>query len=196
MTLSPAALKLILDYEVGGGEAYYNRCLQHPEWPGGVSGVTVGVGYDLGYNSSAEIIRDWDSHPDRQRLSRCAKITGDNARRLLSEVRDIITLWNMALDVFQRVTVPRFSDLAARTYPGLDQLHPDAAGAIVSLVYNRGASLTGDRRREMAAIKPLVAAKDYQGIASRIRAMQRLWPNVKGLQQRREAEAVLVERCA
>jgi GH24 family phage-related lysozyme (muramidase) len=102
----------------------------------------------------------------------------------------------MALDVFQRVTVPRFSDLTARTYPGLDQLHPDAAGAIVSLVYNRGASLTGDRRREMAALKPLVAAKDYQGIASRIRAMKRLWPAAKGLRLRREAEAGLVERCA
>jgi GH24 family phage-related lysozyme (muramidase) len=98
----------------------------------------------------------------------------------------------MALDVFQRVTVPRFSDLTARTYPGLDQLHPDAAGAIVSLVYNRGASLTGDRRREMAAIKPLIIARDYQGIASQICAMQRLWPNVKGLQKRREAEARLV----
>jgi GH24 family phage-related lysozyme (muramidase) len=101
----------------------------------------------------------------------------------------------MALDVFQRVTVPRFSDLAARTYPGLDQLHPDATGAIVSLVYNRGASLTGDHRREMAAIKPLVVARDYQGIASQIRAMQRLWPDVPGLLLRREAEAGLVEDC-
>ena len=62
---------------------------------------------------------------------------------------------------------------------------------MLSLVYNRGTDLTGDRRKEMKAIQPLVIAKDYNGIAAQFRFMKRLWNN--GLVGRREREAVLVE---
>ena len=59
------------------------------------------------------------------------------------------------------------------------------------MVYNRGTSLEGDRRIEMKAIVPLVAAKDYDGIAFQIDKSKRLWDN--GLVQRRENEAAMVK---
>ena len=74
-------------------------------------------------------------------------------------------------------------------------LPPDAQAALLSIVYNRGASLTGDSRREMKNIVPLVSNKDLRGIAAEIRSMKRLWttPATRGLITRREKEAVLVE---
>src|SRR3981081_336751 len=47
---SERAYELIIDFEVGG-RSEYERTYQRPEWPQGESGVTIGVGYDLGYNT-------------------------------------------------------------------------------------------------------------------------------------------------
>ena len=44
---SQAAIDLIVREEVGS-QARYKHKYQHPEWPGGASGVTIGVGYDCG----------------------------------------------------------------------------------------------------------------------------------------------------
>lgn len=55
--------------------------------------------------------------------------------------------------------------------------------------------MTGDRRREMRAIKPLVTNKDLAGIADQIRSMKRLWnvQELAGLHKRRDKEAELIE---
>jgi len=55
--------------------------------------------------------------------------------------------------------------------------------------------MQGDRRREMRAIRDLVPAKDYGGIASQIRLMKRLGVGTRierGISRRRDVEADLV----
>ena len=76
-------------------------------------------------------------------------------------------------------------------------MHPDAYGAIISLVFNRGTSLKGDSRKEMVNIKNLITKKDYKKIAKEFRNMKRIWvgKSLDGLLERREAEAKLVEQC-
>ena len=72
---------------------------------------------------------------------------------------------------------------------------PNCQGALVSLVFNRGASMKGDRRIEMRAIRNLAPQKDYAGIAQQFRKMKRLWIGTdieKGMSRRRDAEADLV----
>ena len=72
--LSAKAYKLILDFEVGGGAGYYNARLSRPSWPGVQSGVTIGVGYDLGYYSKSAFALDWRDRLDPDdfaRLERC-----------------------------------------------------------------------------------------------------------------------------
>lgn len=197
--LNEASLQLVYDFEVGGGESYYNRFLVHPEWPGAASGVTIGVGYDLGYNSATVIQKDWDSldTPITLRLTTAAGITGSKARSILGNYRDIRIGWDAADLVFQRVTLSRFYALTARTFPGFNRLRPNAQGGLTSLVFNRGSSMAGSSRVEMRKIRDLVPDEDYKGIAGQIRAMKRLWPLSSdvglGLQRRREAEAKLVE---
>jgi GH24 family phage-related lysozyme (muramidase) len=195
--LSPAAMKLLLDYEVGGGEAYYNSQLRHPTWPGGESGVTIGIGYDLGYTPRARFFGDWHALEDdvRDRLAATIGVKGDRARQRAREVRDITIPWAMAYEVFQRSTIPFWVAQTQAAFPGLDALPWDASGALVSLVFNRGPSMVGERRSEMRAIRELVPVGKLPMIAKNLREMKRLWrgKGLSGLLTRREAEAKLVE---
>ena len=173
--ISDKALNLILKYEVGGGESYYNRFLYRPIWPGLNSGVTIGVGYDLGYNNLQSFKASWTgklSTQDIIRLARALGVKGRSAKELIPGVKDIKISWEHALSVFKSHTIPIFADQTNRVFPGADRLHPDAYGALLSLVFNRGADLSGSRRIEMARIRTLVPKKDYKAIALEIRKKQ------------------------
>ena len=65
-TPSPKALDLILKYEVGGGKSYYDRFLAKPTWPGGASGMTLGIGVDCGYYTPAELEKIFNFLPKKQ----------------------------------------------------------------------------------------------------------------------------------
>ncbi len=198
MTPNEATMRLILEFEVGGGEVYYNRFLRSPTWPGEASGVTIGVGYDLGYNTQTTIRNDWSAHLEGEvidRLITCAGKKGIQARDALPSVRDIRVPWLAAFAVFQEVTISKFWQATKRAFPGVGEVHPNCQGGLLSLVFNRGESMQGDRRREMRAIRDLMPAKDYIEIASQIRLMKRLWLGTsieRGMSRRRDAEADLV----
>lgn len=202
--ISPAAFDLIVRFE-SGDRAYYDKFLKRPSWPGGASGVTIGFGYDLGYEKT--LVSDWEKFlkPDQiARLARCLGLTGSKAKAALSGVRDIEIPWDWAAEVFNERTLPQEIRKTLATYPGsADNLPADAFGALVSLIFNRGTDLSGERRREMLAIKTLVNAPGSQGfrcveIAKQFRSMKRLWNDNKesdgDLVDRREAEAQLVEK--
>lgn len=193
--ISPAGMQLIYDFEVGGGKSYYNKFLVHPEWPGAASGITIGVGYDLGYNSAKVIRQDWADADAVDELATAAGITGQRARAILGNFRRISIDWPAADGVFRGVTLARFYELTRRTYPGLEKLRPNAQAALLSLVFNRGSSLVGGNRREMRTIRDLVPRKNYEAIADQIRGMERIWRGTDvgaGLVRRREAEAKLL----
>jgi hypothetical protein len=193
--ISPAGLKLLLDFEVGGGRAYYEKFLSRPSWPGGESGVTIGVGYDLGYTPRERFLGDWHALEDdvRDRLGATIGCKGLRARERCKEVADIRIPWGTALEVFERSTLPFWIAQTKRAFPGSQDLDWDVFSALVSLVFNRGPSMDGDRRREMRAIRDAVVSHDIPQIAKQLRSMKRLWPNVAGLRRRRDAEASLVE---
>jgi hypothetical protein len=190
--------KLIYEFEVGGGEAYYTKFLSRPTVPPEASGVTVGIGYDLGYNTKAQILRAWQRLPSGQaeRLATAAGLKQGRARAILPTLRDIQVRWGDAEAVFNETTLTDFLDIADNAYPGMQALHPDAQAVLVSIVFNRGGSMAGERRREMRNIRALVPKEDYRGMAREIRAMKRLWPNTRGLLRRRDAEAALMDSCA
>jgi hypothetical protein len=203
--LSKKSLDLILEFEVGGGENYYNKFLKNPIWPEGQSGVTIGIGYDLGYVNKAEFSEDWKDLPKEifDRLYKVVGIKGYNAKNLIRGLRDIIIPWDLALKVFNNKTVTKFYNLTKETFPNFDNLPEDAKGGLVSLVFNRGNALEGDRRREMKLIRDgmkLVSNYDQKAltfIANQIRNMKRIWIGgsiEKGMSRRRDAEAKLIEQ--
>jgi hypothetical protein len=196
--ISSKAVDLIIYYETGG-KGHYNKYLLHPTWPGASSGVTVGLGYDCGYYSKVVILSDWNKLPDKwnEPLSETSGTKGTKAKPLAEGLKYITVDWKLAHEVFSEKTLPQYYSLALRTFPEMNQLCPEAKGAIVSLVYNRGNSLIGPSRAEMRNIKELIPKKDYEGIAANIRAMKRLWlgKGLDGLLKRRDAEADLVLEC-
>ena len=202
--LNKKSLDLILEFEVGGGENYYNKFLKNPAWPGEQSGVTIGVGYDLGYVNKAEFTNDWKelNQKDFDRLYKVVGVKGYQAKELTRRLKDIIIPWELSVKVFMNKTVKKFYDLTQLTFPNFDKLPEDAKGGLVSLVFNRGAALEGDRRREMKAIRDIMAKtqnfdqKTLSLIADQIRKMKRIWIGgsiEKGMSRRREAEAKIIE---
>lgn len=192
-----AAAALIIRWEITS-QARYERALRFPVWPGGASGVTWGVGYDGGHQTRSVIVDDWQAHAGRDRLVQTAGLTGAAAKAALPAYRDIETAYDYAAEVFETrslVEYERRTDRAFRN--GFTDLRPNACAALVSLVYNRGAAMSGDNRREMRNIRDrCVPAQDYACIAAEIRSMSRLWRgtvNEKGLTARRESEARLAE---
>ena len=199
---SPKTLDLLLQYEVGGGKSYYEKYLSKFTWPGGASGPTIAIGVDCAYYSELELAKIF-SFLSKDQLDQIKKASGQSGERgkeyaKILRAAGIIVNWDTALDIFQKLTWPKFTKLAEKTFPGLEDLHPDAYGAIISLVFNRGTSLKGDSRKEMVNIKNLIPKKDYKKIAKEFRNMKRIWfgKNLDGLLDRREAEAELIERCS
>ena len=56
--INKRSIDFIIQQEVGG-RAYYDKALQKITWPGGESGATLGIGYDVGYENMAQFIKDW-----------------------------------------------------------------------------------------------------------------------------------------
>lgn len=191
------AISLIVRYEITS-PSYYVAHLQAPVWPGEQSGVTWGIGYDGGQQTRTRIAEDWHAHPQVLRLVATSGVVGPPARALLPGLRDVLTPYPLAEAIFAEATLPAYHALSARTFrKGWDNLRPTAQGALTATVYNRGAGMSGDRRREMRALRDdCVPRQDYACMASQFRAMERLWigtPIAVGMRDRYEATARLAE---
>ena len=195
--ISKRAIELIIQHEVGG-RAYYDKKLQAPIWAGGESGVTIGMGYDLGYNSEKQFMLDWSGAINLNFINALRPtigIKGPQAKAMLKgEILNVRIPYNTAYEVFVKSSLPRYYAMTKKIYPNMDLLNLDTQGALVSVVYNRGNKLEGDSRLEMRAIVDLIAKQDYEGIAEQIERSKRLWENrgLDGLVVRRESEADLV----
>ncbi len=194
--ISRKSIELIIQHEIGG-RAVYEKRYQKPIWAGGDSGCTIGIGYDLGYVTERQFFSDWQGLNLNflNALKRFCGVKGEIVKTMLrGEVLNVVIPYNMAYDVFVKKSIPKYYAMTKKIYPQLDTLNEDTRGALVSMVYNRGAKLDGDSRKEMKAIVELVAKQDYEGIAEQIERSKRLWENrgLDGLVIRREAEADLI----
>jgi len=196
---SQAAVDLIVMEEVTS-KNLYNLKYTHPEYPGGASGVTIGIGYDCGYSTPTVIQADWgDKLPVAMvaALEAVAGIHGTPAGSHAHELRNVVTVpWAAAMAVFLGRDMPKWEATVLTHLPNSIQLAPDSFGALVSLAYNRGPSFSavGDRYREMRAIRDHLANQQFEEIPDDFRSMRRLWPNVVGLRNRRDHEAALFEK--
>jgi len=194
----PAAVDLIVQFEIVS-PTYYERRLQGVICPGGASGPTWGVGYDGGHQAPSVIQSDWAEHSAVDRLVTTAGVIGpERCRASSAALAGVRTPLGMAHEVFAIRTLPRYHNEARRVFRnGWEMLPRRTQGSLVSVVFNRGSAMTGDRRREMRHIRDVcVPAADTACIAQQIRASTRLWVGrdiETGMRRRREAEAQLAE---
>ncbi|MCH8498922.1 MAG: patatin-like phospholipase family protein [Marinobacter sp.] len=192
--------------EESGGLAYYDAHTRWPHFPGEASGITIGLGYDLRWNSEADFLATWgDILPakDRDELIKDIGKAGTAARANTLKKQGLSIPFKAAWQVFVAKTLPRYYHETKSIYPSLDRLPPMARAVLVSLVFNRGTSLNGETRREMKTIQTLLAEADQLlpdktaakavlvRVEDEITSMQRLWSPSSGLVKRRQAEANL-----
>lgn len=196
--LSARSVTFIAEMEVDGRGGYQARW-RRPHWPGGESGITIGIGYDL-KEQGGNFAFDWGdvlTGEVRSRLTPHLNVTGsDAARRSLSDLSiPVRGAWRC----FVARTLPRYVAMTRDKFgPALyDRLPDPCRGALVSLVYNRGAALQASdgSRVEMRNIRDLLAAGRAEDVPAEFRKMKRLWTDsgLDGLVKRREAEAKLWE---
>ena len=195
--ISPQARDLVITQEIGS-RAAYDRKYKHPEWPGAQSGVTIGLGYDIGQSGLDDFTRSWkDKLPAEafERLAQTVGIVGPAARGLPRTLQDIEVPWDAAEEVFTNSTAPKYARLVLQHLANARELHPHSFGALFSLVYNRGASFgnPGERYREMRNIRAHMHERNFDQVPGEFRAMKRLWEGqgVPGLLKRRDLEAAL-----
>lgn len=199
--ISSAAVDLLVASEVSS-RAFYEARLTHPVRPPGNSGVTIGIGYDVGTVDATRLQRDWAAElpgSALSRLQRACGVLGPRADSLVPGLSDITVGYDQAERVFSQRSVPLAVGETERALPNTGLLGPDCLGALVSLTYNRGPSFqaAGDRFREMRSIRQHMEDRAFALIPGELRSMKRIWqgdPSLRGVVLRREAEAVLFER--
>ncbi|WP_221797268.1 glycoside hydrolase family protein [Oceanobacter mangrovi] len=196
LTLTKSGIDTLIGFEVSSRE-YYQHYLQSPTWPGGQSGITIGIGYDIGYCHEADLRRDWGTRLNSDsldQLASCCQLTGRQASQQRNKLKHLQIPWQAAVDVFTRTSIPHYGRLLLTTYPGVEQLPPATQTALLSLVYNRGTALEGNNREEMSLIRELVQQQDCDRIAAQIIAMKSIWAGrgLAGLLKRRDAEAAMI----
>jgi len=195
--ISKKSIDLIIQHEIGGRQVYEKK-YQKPIWAGGESGCTIGIGYDMGYNTEKQFLLDWSGSLNLNfvnALKPLCGLKGEKVKGMLKgEILNVRIPYNTAYEVFVKSSLPRYYAMTKKIYPNMDLLNDDTKGALVSVVYNRGNKLEGDSRAEMRAIVDLIAKQDYEGIAEQIEKSKRLWENrgLDGLVVRRESEADLI----
>ena len=191
--------KLISGFEITS-EAVYVKKYRGVICPGGASGPTIGIGYDLGTQTAATIRADWREHPDVDRLATASGQVGPGACAAWRNAhRDIRVELPMAQQVFASRVLPDYTRQAQRALrKGWDGNTQHAQGAMKSLGYNRGWSMSGDRNREKREIRDnCFPAGDARCTAAQLRAMPRIWvgtPIERGMTARRNEEATFAVR--
>lgn len=209
--VSPPAYEFIRTWETGG-KAYYEGVIKgRPIWPGFSSGITIGCGYDLGYHERSEFAADWGGRISPEAMRRLEEVIGfrtvdpgrdakvAQAKELVRARADIQVPWDVAVAQFDDSKMPALVGQLERALPNLDRLHPHSYGALLSLVFNRGASFRSPSPRfaEMVEIRKLMeegTPAAFAQIPAQLRAMERIWGATSSLAKRRHGEAELFER--
>lgn len=205
LEVSRASVDMIIYYEVGGRNYYESKFTKPmvPAWQTTSSGVTVGFGFDVGYNTKDQIRKALEGIASDEEIAALQSVAGMKGKNAyyngLPKVKHkVVITWDEADKIFMRDSLVRFAKQTATTFNLTPtRLHPHSNGALVSLVYNRGPLVdTTDRRKEMSWIKYNIANSKDANIPSDIRSMKRLWSysKLKGLHLRRDSEASMFQR--
>ena len=191
----------LVDHQSGGRDHYERVTRAAPVWPGGLAGVTIGFGYDLGWADRAMFHADWGAILTTAQLARLEAALGARgavAGDLAEGLGDIRISFDQAKRVFDARMLPGIvaATWAALPTDALEALGADGVSALISLTFSRGPTWArpGDRYREMRAIRAALAEGRLADVPYQIRAMKRLDQGAAqpGLARRRDDEAKLL----
>ncbi|MBU0961504.1 MAG: peptidoglycan-binding protein [Proteobacteria bacterium] len=192
--------------EETGGLSYYELVTRWPHYPGHSSGITIGVGYDLRFNTEENFKESWGEYIPTSHIEELSKDIGKKGSKTRAqELKNmgIEVPFKSAWPVFIQLTLPRFYNSTESIYSSINRLPDYCRSVLVSLVFNRGASLSGSTRKEMKEIQNILNRADDTSLSKsqrieilseveeEILSMKRLWAPSSGLIKRRQSEANL-----
>ena len=178
----------------------------HPYWPKGKSGVTLGVGWDAGYHSEAELRETW-APLGAETISQLANATGKRGREaqtLIPALRSIEIPRSLSIRIFTDSLKDHYYPFVVHVFPGLERLPADIQVVFISVVFNRGAGMGSDpdwgiatqvdQRWEIRRMREDVKRADVFAIYAHLGTMKRLWQGAdhRGLLIRRRDEQALI----
>lgn len=203
--MTSRTVRVITAFEVSNKKRYEAQ-YRRPLWPGKDSGVTIGIGYDLGYVGELAFEEDWRDYMSADKRAALRQVLGLKraaAQHAVPSVRAVEVPYDDAHKQFLDQTLPKYVAQTEYALENTALLPGDCMGALVSLTFNRGPSYLSrsesdrhGRFLEMREIRALMRSRNFAGIPKQIRSMTRLWkgkPDVSGLVDRREVEAQLFE---
>lgn len=180
----------------GASPESYETLFRHPFLRGG---ITIGIGYDLGYETREAIAHDWEGLLDTgvvARLVELAGLRGAAAKARLKDLQDIDIPYDVALRNFRETRLTQMYSSLLRSVPDVNKAPIACQMAMLSLVSNIGVSgfdAPGERYREMRDLKAAIGARQFERIPDFIRSMGSLRPDLPPFVERREREAQICE---
>jgi hypothetical protein len=179
---------------------------QHPYWPGGISGVTLGIGWDLGYHSRADFRRVWMAlgATRLEKLEAAAGKKGAAALAVIAQLKSMTVPADISRQVLLNSLHEYYYPFVTEHFPGLKVLPAEAQVVLISLVFNRGVSMGHepdwrlakevDKRWEFRELRQDVKEGDMFAIYVHLGTMKRLWEESgsRGLRIRRRDEQALI----
>ncbi|GAA2857979.1 hypothetical protein GGQ99_002353 [Aminobacter niigataensis] len=199
--ISVDAFDLIVQAEVGGHARYVAKHSM-PWWPGGRAGITVGIGYDVGYSRSAHLTSDWRPRIEEMwihRLEGKIGVTGHRAEAALVDLNKRIFMeisWQDAIWVHRFRVLPRLVGMVERSLGNSWRLGSDCLGSLVSLAWHRGVTFADphDRHADMRSIGRQMSNGNFEAIPDEIAAMAKTWADDHPQAALRKEEAKLFTR--
>lgn len=192
--------------EETGGLHYYEMVTCWPHYPGHASGITIGAGYDLRFNTEEDFRSTWGSCLPATHINELAKDIGkkgSKSRAVELKNKGIKVPFKSAWPILINRTLARFYHNTESIYPSIGNLPDLCRSVLVSIVFNRGPRLSGSKRKEMKEIQRILnrASESHlskeqkiellQEVEEQILLMKRLWAPGSGLIKRRQSEANL-----
>ena len=176
------SIKWIHDREGHAGKVY---------WPGGLSGVTLDPGFDLGYNTSTDLYtyytKPLNTH-ELQILEESIGIKGYQAKQIVlsGKYNGISISEDQALEIFPELLDSYWMALThiwPEILDGTDGVHT----AMLSLVYNRGVS----NSKVIIELNDSIRNKNWKEVGEKIMNMQQNH-SLNGIRIRRRMEGKLI----
>lgn len=162
-----------------------------PYWPGGMSGVTLDPGIDLGHVDRGIVLDAFASRMTAEQLNEALKlkgVTGKAAQKALSglvHLQDFRISKEEATSIFHFAVEPYWNGIQKR-WPILSCAPPSVQTALLSLAYNRGYN-----NAKLEVLTEAIHRQDWLGVGEMIGKMQQTHV-LSGIRRRRRLESRLI----
>lgn len=168
-------------------EGHYGR----PYWPGGMSGVTLDPGVDLGHVLPEVLSLAYGNIMTRKQLNEALSlkgVTGNRAEQALfslDALNDFRISRDQAAEIFPVVVEPYWSGLIKR-WPNIENAPPPVQTALLSLSFNRGFN-----NSKLEILTESIFRSDWRRVGEMIEDMQQDHM-LEGIRLRRRQEGELI----